>query len=835
MARFRGIGIGQRLTYFDGASVKALGSPWDVDNNIGWTSLSGDEDKTDEALLFSKVPWLYRGVRDRSNCVGHMPFKIELNGEEVEDDAVPFLDEPTVLFAKLETSLCLTGKAYAKLEVNSSGYIQALRYLVPTTITEHYDKLGVCDYYERTIKGVKYQIPPTEMLAIYDPDWTTENGPGKSSAARAALTSAGVLYHTDLFITRYFQRGAIKATVLTTLGFSETEAKRLQHWWDTVVAGVKNAWAAVVLKGEGVKPVVIGEGLESLQNETLTAERRQNIATALGIPESRMWSAAANYATAEQDTKNYYLSTIIPECELIAEAINAQVFTAEHNLEGYELEFQSETLDIFQAEAGEQAGALQALVTAGFPLLMAADLVGIDLTDEQRAELESMEAEPEPTPPQLQPYEGQPGQPALPAPAQAEEAVKYNDAHDEAGRFSSGGGGGGSGGGGDGDISGIVGPKPGWAGDKVAIEGDEVVRNGRFANKDKWAVERQEGEFGPFENTPSEAVSANRDLRREGQHNSDVNKRRAEVEQHLREGTISDEDARIMTHGYQHMTSAAVYAYSRSTGLRDKDAKEIVRKVPVARVTSSGSNLHDPYQFVSTLQKHNKSIEPVNPDQANALTADQVKDLDNWRQIALRKFRKQEQLPFDFVCKALDYDRAEEIKRHLIHATSEDDIIKAFTLRVNDTEPVDVTDQLKRAMDWLEAHDAVKEFVSDEQRQAFFGNLADGNISGGGESLASGGGKVIIGKDRITFDDDSSGAYDLGTTMKHGSGKIIKAGDEINFSAGRHGTFVGHTNTPKHGHVVIARSKAGIHLLRPGEVGIPITKKSLDPNQEEHT
>jgi len=397
--------FGQRITFIGDGAIKSV-NPWDMDSDKGWKSLSGDEEQTDEATYFQSVPWLYRAVKDRANNVSHMPYKINRNGEEYDyqDDPandLAWMNGITTIWHKVEMALALTGRAYVKLDVNPSGYIKKVRYLVPTSITEHYDAQGVVDWYDHTVKGIRYPIKPTEIVAIYDPDWITESGPGKSSAAKAALTSAGVLYHTDIFIAKYFQHGAVKATILTTLGFTEDEAKRLKTWWDSMVSGVGNWWRAAVLKGEKVNPVIVGEGLDSLQNETLTTERRQNIATAMGVPESRMWSAAANYATRVQDDKAYFQGTIIPDCELIEEAFNEQLFTAEHQLDGYELAFQPETLDIFQTEAAEQASALQALVNAGIPLLMACDLVGLDIDAEQRAELEEMAKEPEPVPPQL--------------------------------------------------------------------------------------------------------------------------------------------------------------------------------------------------------------------------------------------------------------------------------------------------------------------------------------------------------------------------------------------------------------------------------------------------
>jgi len=384
----------QHTVLYDGKSI----APWNTDDMTGWTVLSGSGNNDGMYGYFRTVPWLYRAVKDRSNNVGKMPFAILLNGKEFDGsrayrNRIKCMPNPHELFMKLDMSLVMTGRAYAQMEINSSGYVTNLKYLVPTTISEVEDKDGQIIGYERTVKTRKLTIPADQMIAIYDPDYATEAGPGKSSAASAAMSSAGMLYNADEFISGFFKRGAIKATVLSTGGTSKNEAERLQSWWDNVVRGIKNAWTAFVLRGESVKVTVIGEGLESLQNESLTTERRQNIATAIGVPESRMWSSAANYATRLQDDKAYFESTIIQDCDLIAAAFNEKLFTADHKLAGYLLDFQYETLDIFQADAKEQALALRELRNSGVPLVIAMDLVGMDLTDEQREQLITLEKE----------------------------------------------------------------------------------------------------------------------------------------------------------------------------------------------------------------------------------------------------------------------------------------------------------------------------------------------------------------------------------------------------------------------------------------------------------
>ena len=132
MAKFRG--IGNKLTFFDGANVKSI-NPWDVDSDRGWINLSGEEDKSDEATYFRSVPWLYRAVKDRANNVSHMPYKIMLNGEEYDYEQDPSNDLAwcegiTTILHKCEMSLALVGRSYCKMDLNPSGYIKKFTYLV---------------------------------------------------------------------------------------------------------------------------------------------------------------------------------------------------------------------------------------------------------------------------------------------------------------------------------------------------------------------------------------------------------------------------------------------------------------------------------------------------------------------------------------------------------------------------------------------------------------------------------------------------------------------------------------------------------------------------------
>jgi hypothetical protein len=196
--------------------------------------------------------------------------------------------------------------------------------------------------------------------------------------------AAGVLANTDEFVAGFFKRGAVKVTLFTAEGMSLTDKEKFETWFKTFITGVKNAWRTKVLNAEVMTPVVIGEGLEGLQDTELSKEKREDIATALGIPHSLLFSNAANFATAEQDDFHFYDKTIIPEAWFIQSILNVQVFKPM----GYRLEFTPESLEVMQADEKERSVSLKNLTDANMPLEVAIRTLGYELTDEDWAIIE---------------------------------------------------------------------------------------------------------------------------------------------------------------------------------------------------------------------------------------------------------------------------------------------------------------------------------------------------------------------------------------------------------------------------------------------------------------
>lgn len=341
------------------------------------------DDDTDPATLFRAVPWLYRGVQLRANAVAAMPFAVMRGETEVDssDDyqnALGWLPNPRRLFYMTEAALCCFGTGYWWRERNRV-MTKSVRYVVPSTIEPVIEADGLKGFI-RSANGRRVQVTPETLTYFWLADPWVELGPPASSPVMAAIAASGVLYNLNQFSAAYFKRGAIKATLLTVQGAPvASERDRLKTWWRQLVSGVKNAWVTEIVNADAVTPVVIGEGLAELANAELTAEKRQDIAQALGIPQTVMFSESASglggAGVANADERRFYADTIIPDCNAIADAINEQMLAAQ----GLRLVFRPETLDVFQEDENQRAAAFSSYVSAGLPIDLVAEMLGLEL------------------------------------------------------------------------------------------------------------------------------------------------------------------------------------------------------------------------------------------------------------------------------------------------------------------------------------------------------------------------------------------------------------------------------------------------------------------------
>lgn len=402
-------------------------SVWD--DGSAWVT-SATKESVPTAKLYRAVPWLMRGIEMRANALASVPFQIVRNDTPVDTsdewkDTLGLLPDPYRLLWLIEAGLCF-GATYVYRERNRVKGLP-LRYIAASTITPRVDETAGLVGFTRQLGTRRLELTVEELLYFWKPDPFVELGPPQVTPVDAALAASGVLFNLDAFTAAFWERGAIRATLLTVEGAPQkAQIDELKAWWKKAVSGVKNAFAANVINASAVKPVVIGDGLDSLQNDSLTNKQREDISTALGIPFSIMNSTSAGGlgggGVVSQDEKHFYDKTIRPECNFIAGELNRQLFTPL----GMRFEFLLDGLDVFQEDENERAAAFKVYVDAGLPLEVSGLMLGLELPEGWTWERIAKEKEDKAAQvaAQMQAAQPPPGQPEPPEPDDDEQPAR---------------------------------------------------------------------------------------------------------------------------------------------------------------------------------------------------------------------------------------------------------------------------------------------------------------------------------------------------------------------------------------------------------------------------
>lgn len=381
----------------------------------------GDAAISDDSIIarYETIPWLYRGVEARCNALSSVPFALhkgDEEGDEVDVKTLPFkLNLPELLNA-LYRDYILYAQWYLWKGTNPAQYVKELRRFIPTSITPKYDEMAGIKHFKRKLKEESIEIPVEDMIWLMRPSSRHEMGAGVSDA-KVALAAAGVIGNLDNYAAAYFKNGALNPTLISTSGqVQEVDRANFKSWVKRIFGrGSKNAFAVEVVQGD-FKTHQLGYSIKELMPKELNDTKREDIATALGVPQTLLFSNAANYATALQDDIHFYDKTIRPDGTRFEQVLNDMLF----NPMGLHLVFHWELMEIYQQQKAAQAQSLVAFV--------AADVLDVD---EVREELGYKPREAkltvEPTPPTEPPVTAQ--EPSQDAPPDMVKAHMHT--HDE--------------------------------------------------------------------------------------------------------------------------------------------------------------------------------------------------------------------------------------------------------------------------------------------------------------------------------------------------------------------------------------------------------------------
>lgn len=344
----------------------------------GWDIVSSAPDKDEQNLdnLWRSLAWPYRGVNIISDKLASIPFDI-VDGKTIVDSSkeyknkLGFLPNPKSLIWLLGASITLQGYGYLFSD-NVGNARKKLRYIVPSSVKFDVSRPEVASAAKmgkiiltRTVSGRATDFEGgKDIIYFWAPDPGVELGPPNSSPMKAALSAAGVLWNIDQYVKAYWQRGAIRAMVFAIKGNPPEEQKKsLLSWYRTMIAGVKNAFNAAVINADGITTETVGDGLTGLQDTNLTMEKREEIATAFGIPQTILFSGSAaglgGGGVADADRIKLFEDKIIPDSDILAEVINNQIFANTN----YRWVFRPHELPIFEKDRQAMSTALVGIST----------------------------------------------------------------------------------------------------------------------------------------------------------------------------------------------------------------------------------------------------------------------------------------------------------------------------------------------------------------------------------------------------------------------------------------------------------------------------------------
>jgi hypothetical protein len=378
--------------------------------------------KPDLLRLYSAVSWLYRGIALLENGIASMPFEIRRGKDAIftynpnsgKQDFPPagfewFLDIPH-LSGMVNGAGNLLGKAYIGNIRNRKKTLR-LQWYIPTSVEPVYDSRGEVVGFSRTINGVEKPKEIEDIIYFWYPDKTVENEPAKVFPGKAALTGARVIHAMDEFLTGYFDRGMIKAGLLKyQTPMQPDEKERVKEWWKRLMGGIRGAHNSEIVRGDFTYQE-IGNGLKELENSALTIEQREAIATALGIPQSKLTQPPGGLGnTKTPDDMAFVTDTLIPQCNWISREWNQHFFIPN----GLMLVYTPQKLPIMQQDENERSIAFRNYVgsggSPGYSVPEAEAILGIHLPEEIREipepELPAISPPPQPEPepePQLEP------------------------------------------------------------------------------------------------------------------------------------------------------------------------------------------------------------------------------------------------------------------------------------------------------------------------------------------------------------------------------------------------------------------------------------------------
>jgi hypothetical protein len=363
-------------------------------------AVSSNGQPSQGARLRQIVPWLNKAIVMTANAVAQLPIEFTRGEVVLDNDSVwGAVESPQTLLYKMVSSLC-GGSAYALIEATNRAII-SIDYVVPSSIRPLFDASGELLGFERNVSGKVQKLQVEDVLYMWLPDDTVEVGPAQITPLASAVLPASLMAAMDASLQVYGERGFIPPMLLAAKGMSnKADVEKTEKWWNAFLRGWTKTIAKII-NAEAVTPTAVGAGMEDMKGSyiEITKQQIENISAAFNIPLSMFLSNSANYATSLSDRRVWYESGLfVTLYQTVEDSLNDQIFSRY----GITCHFTPESIDAFQEEEADKSTSLASLSATfdQYPdaAVIAAGVLGYDLTDEQKADILALSEDDEPEP-----------------------------------------------------------------------------------------------------------------------------------------------------------------------------------------------------------------------------------------------------------------------------------------------------------------------------------------------------------------------------------------------------------------------------------------------------
>lgn len=327
--------------------------------------------EVDHETAYKLNPWVYRCVRVIGNKLAEVPVKVyretTKGKEEVPD--IDIFKRPnrfiswTELVRKTVAWIHLWGTSYWWVIRDSRGKLLEVYILRSSLVRYDTDPVNLYKKFYYMVGGDvgEIEINPQDVLVFRNTNpFSEREGLSTISAIKNTIETDEAIRMLNKSL---LDNGAVPNGILyTEQSLNEEEIKRNLAIWNAIHKGVKNAGKVALLTGGlqyqqvGLKP----EDAKFLEQRKLN---RHEIGAVFGVPPIFLGDYEYSNYKVEDQRKNFYVDTIVPQARDLENVINA--FLMPMYGKEYSIQFDFSGLPEFQEDETKRATVSKIYVSTG--------------------------------------------------------------------------------------------------------------------------------------------------------------------------------------------------------------------------------------------------------------------------------------------------------------------------------------------------------------------------------------------------------------------------------------------------------------------------------------